>query len=96
MQNAKRITGKHNETGDGIEQNHPRSKKGSRKDKENPKGDNSRDRKPRKESRNYRCENQQQNIRDGIENLRCRRFHRKRHNNQRKCKKILTQNIQRI
>jgi hypothetical protein len=28
------------------------------------------------------------------ENLRCRRFHREHgHNNQRKCKKILTQNI---
>jgi hypothetical protein len=34
--------------------------------KENPKGDNSRDRNPRKEIRNY--------IRDGRENLRCKRF----------------------
>jgi hypothetical protein len=30
-------TGKHNQTGDGIEQNHPRPKKGSRNNKENPK-----------------------------------------------------------
>ena len=42
---------------------------------------------------------QQQNTRDGRENLRYRRFHREHgHNNQRhaKCKKILTQNIQEI
>jgi hypothetical protein len=39
--------------------------------KENPKGDNSGDRNPRKEIRNKR-----QNTRDGRENLRCRRFHR--------------------
>ena len=33
------------------------------------------------------CEHQQQNTRDGRENLRCRRFHReRRHNNQRKYK----------
>ena len=32
-------------------------------------------------------DHQQQNTRDGRENLRCRRFHRKHgHNNQRKCK----------
>jgi hypothetical protein len=31
------------------------------------------------------------------ENLRCRRFHREHgHNNQRKCKEILTQNMQEI
>ena len=36
---------------------------------------------------NHRCEHQQQNTRDGRENLRCRRFHRDHgHNNQRKCK----------
>jgi hypothetical protein len=36
---------------------------------------------------NHRCEHQQQNTRDGRENLRCRRFHREHgHNNQRKCK----------
>jgi hypothetical protein len=59
--------------------------------------DNSGDRNPRKEIRNHRCEHQQQNTRDGRENLRCRIFHREHgHNNQRKCKKILTQNIQEI
>ena len=36
-------------------------------------------------------------IRDGRENLRCRRFHREHgHNNQRKCKKILAQNIHEV
>jgi hypothetical protein len=40
---------------------------------------------PRKEIRNQRCKHQQQNTRDGGENLRCRRFHRKHgHNNHRK------------
>jgi chromosome segregation ATPase len=34
---------------------------------------------------NHRCQHQQQNTRDGRENLRCRRFHRQhRHNNKRK------------
>jgi hypothetical protein len=60
-------------------------------------GDNSGDRNPRKEIRNHRWEHQQQNTRDGRENLRCRRFHGKYgHNNQRKCKKTITQNIQEI
>jgi hypothetical protein len=37
--------------------------------------------------RNHRWEHQQQNTRDGRENLRCRRFHREHgYNNQRKCK----------
>jgi glutamyl-tRNA reductase len=53
-------------------------KKGSRNNKENPKGDNSEDRNSRKEIRNHRCEHQQQNIRDGQENYWSRRFHRKR------------------
>jgi hypothetical protein len=68
------------------------------KNKENPKGDNSGDRNPRKEIRNHRCKHQQQNARDGRENLRCRRFQREhRHNNQRKCKmQKETQNIQEI
>jgi hypothetical protein len=61
---------------------------------------NTGDRNPRKEIWNHRCEHQQQNKRDGRENLRCRRFHREhQHNNQRKCKmqkKSLTQNIQEI
>jgi hypothetical protein len=67
---------------DGIEQNHPRSKNGSRNNEEYPKGDNSGDRNPRKEIRNHRCEHQQQNTRNGRKNLRCRRFHREHgHNN---------------
>ena len=37
--------------------------------------DNSGDRNPRKEIRNHRCEHQQQNTRDGRENLRYRRLH---------------------
>jgi hypothetical protein len=42
---------------------------------------------PRKEIRKHSCENQQQNTRDGRENLRCRRFHREHgHNNKKKCK----------
>jgi hypothetical protein len=45
--------------------------------KEITKGDNSVDRKPRKEIRNHRCKHQEQNTRDRRENLRCRRFHRK-------------------
>ena len=68
---------KTNQTGDGIEQNLPRSKNGSRNNKENPKEDNSGDRNPRKEMRNHRYKHQQQNTRDGRENLRCRRYHRK-------------------
>ena len=40
-----------------------------------------------KKIRNHRCKHQQQNTRDGRENLRCRRFHRKDgYNNQRKYK----------
>jgi hypothetical protein len=62
-----RITGKHNQTGD--EQNHPRSKNGSRNNEENRKGDNSGDRNPRKEIGKHRCEPQQQNTRDGREIL---------------------------
>ena len=59
----------------------------SRNNEENSRGENSGDRNPRKEIRKHRCEHQQQNIRDGRENLRCRRFHGEhRYNNQRKCK----------
>ena len=50
-----RVTGKQYQTGDGIEQNHPGSKKVI-ETKENLKGDNSGDRNPRKEIRNRRCE----------------------------------------
>jgi hypothetical protein len=52
--------------------------------KEKPKGDNSGDRKLGKKSGTI---DQQQNKRDGRENLRYRRFHREHeHNNKRKCK----------
>jgi hypothetical protein len=95
----KRILGKQNQTGDGIEQNQTRSKKGSRDNKENPKGDNSTDRNPRKEIRNHRCEHQQQNTRDGRENLRCRDSIENMDTTIKenaKCKEILTQNMQEI
>ena len=49
-----RITGKHNQTGDRIEQNHPWSKNGSRNNKENLEGDNFGNRNPRKEIKNHR------------------------------------------
>ena len=67
------------------------------KNEENPKGDNSGDRNPKKEIWNLRCKHQEQNTRDGRERPRCRRFHREHgYNNQRKCKMILTQNMQEI
>ena len=53
----------------------------------NSKWGNTGDRNPRKEIWNHRFEHQQQNTRNGRENLRRRRFHRGHgHNNQRKCK----------
>ena len=92
-----RITGKHTKIGEGIEQIHPGSKNGSRNNKEITKGNNSGDRNPRKEIRSHRCEYHQQNTRDGRENLRCRRSHKKRgQNNQRKCQNILTQKFQEL
>jgi hypothetical protein len=55
--------------------------------KKKTKGDNSEERIPKKQIRNDRCAHQQENTRDGRENLSCRRFHREHgHNNQRKCK----------
>ena len=54
---------------------------------------------PRKEIRKHTCEHQQKNIRDGRENLKCRRLHRKHeHNDQKnaKSKKILPQHIHEI
>ena len=63
------------------------------------KGDNSGVKNGRKEIRSHRCKHHQQNIRDGRENLRCRRFHREhQHNNQTKCKmqKDPNSNIQEI
>jgi hypothetical protein len=41
------------------------------------KRDNSGDKNPRKEIRSLRYKHHQQNTRDGRENLRCRRYHRK-------------------
>jgi hypothetical protein len=69
--------------------------------KKNTKGDNPRDGKPRKESRSDKCKHHQQNTRNRKENLRCRRYHRRRcDNSQRalcsKSKKLITQNIQEI
>jgi hypothetical protein len=92
-----RIIGKYNHIGEGIEQNHPESKNGNRNNKEITKRDYSGDRKPRREVRSHRCKHHKQKTKDKRENLRCRRFHRKHgHNNQRKCKKTLTQNIREI
>jgi hypothetical protein len=47
-------------------------KNGNRNNKEITKGENTEDRKPRKETRSHRCKHHQQNIRDRRENLRCR------------------------
>jgi hypothetical protein len=99
QKSLKELQEKNKQIGDGIEKKHPRSKIGSRNHEENSKRDNCGDRNPRKENRSHRCEHQQQNTRDGRENLRCRRLHREHgHNNQRKCKckKILIPNIQKI
>jgi hypothetical protein len=71
------MTGNHNQTGEGTEQNYPGSKNGSRNNKKIIKGDKSRDRKPTKEVRSHRCKHHQQNTRDRRENLRCKRYHRK-------------------
>ena len=71
------LVGKHYQTVERIEPNHPGSKNRIRNNKEITKVDNSGDRNPRKEIRNHRCEHQQQNTRDRRENLRCRRYHRK-------------------
>ena len=68
--NKKRITGKHNQTGKGFEQNHPGFKNGNRNNKEITKGDNSGNRKPRKETKSHRYKDHQQNTRDRRENLR--------------------------
>ena len=81
-----RITGKHIQKGERIEQNHPASKIGSRNNKEITKGDNSGDGKSRKEVGIHRCKHQKQNAIDRRVNLRSRRYYRKHwHNNQRKC-----------
>jgi hypothetical protein len=72
-QKSLKETGEHRYTGAGIEQTNQRSKNRSRNNKEITKGDNSGDRKPRKEVSSHRCKHYQQNTRDRRENLRCRR-----------------------
>jgi hypothetical protein len=59
-----------------MEQIHPGAKNGNI-NKEITKGDNSGDRKLRKEIKSQRYKYHQQNTRDRRENLRCRRYHRK-------------------
>jgi hypothetical protein len=76
-QKSLRVIEKHYQTGERIEQNHPGSRSGNRNNKVMTMGNNSGDRNPRKEIRNHRFEHQQQNTRDGRENLRCRRLHSK-------------------
>jgi len=72
-----RITGKHNQTGKGTEQNHLGSKNGNRDNKEIIRGDNSGDQKPRKEVRSHIHKHYKQNTTDRRENLRGIRYHRK-------------------
>jgi hypothetical protein len=52
---------KHIQTGERIEQNNPGSKNGTRNNNEITMGDNSGDRKPRKEIRSHRFKNHKQN-----------------------------------
>ena len=57
------------------------------------KGESLEARKPRKEISSHRCKYCQQNTRDRLENLRCRRYHKKHgQNSQRKCKMQRTPN----
>jgi hypothetical protein len=73
-QKSRRVLKEKNyQTGERIKQNHPGSKNGSRNNKGITKGDNSVERNTWKEVRKHRCKHQQQNTRDGRENLRCRR-----------------------
>ena len=87
--------GKHNQTGERIEQNHAGSKNRNRHIKETKKGDNPRvlgNGKHKKESQSHRCKDHQQNTRDRKENLRCRihQYNSKKNKN----KKLLIQNSQ--
>jgi hypothetical protein len=61
-----------------LNKNHLGFKNRNRNNKEITKGDNSGNKKPRKEVRSHRYKHHQQNSRDRIENLRYRRYHRKR------------------
>jgi len=76
-----RITEKHKQTGEGIEQNHPGFKNRNRNNKESTKGDNLGHIKLRKETGSHRQKHQLQNTRDRRKNLRGRRYHRKYRNN---------------
>jgi hypothetical protein len=60
----KKYTGKHNQTGEGIEPNLPGSKDGNRNNKEITKGGNPGDGKARKVIRSYRCKHHQQNTKE--------------------------------
>jgi hypothetical protein len=60
-----------------MKKKHLRSKNRNRNNKEITKGDHPGVRKPRKEIRSQKCKHHQQNTRNGRENLRCRRYHRK-------------------
>ena len=60
----KKNKGKHNQTGEGFEENCPESKIGNRNSEEITKRDNRGDGNPRKEIRNHRCKYHQQNTRE--------------------------------
>jgi hypothetical protein len=62
--NPLKNTGKHNQTGEGIEQNHLGTKNGNRNNKENTKGNNPGERKLRKEIRSHRHNHHKQNTRE--------------------------------
>jgi hypothetical protein len=66
---------KTNQTGEGIEQNHPWSKNENKNSKEITKGDNPADRKPRKKIKNYRCNHNQHNTGDRRDNFSHRKYH---------------------
>jgi hypothetical protein len=60
-----------------MEKKYPRSKNGNTNNKENTKGNNTGDRKPRKDIKSHRCKHHQQKTKDRRENLRGRRYYRK-------------------
>jgi hypothetical protein len=88
------------QTNGGIEQNHQRSKNGSRNNKEMTKRNNTGDRKPGKEIRIHGCKHHQENTRNRRENLSCEEDTIRNTDTtvkgDSKCKKVLTQNIQEI
>jgi hypothetical protein len=99
QKSLKKITGKHNQTGEGIEQNHPGSKNGNRNNKEITKGNNSGDINLGKRSgvidasitnRIQEIEERISSAEDTTENIDTAIKENA------KCKKLLTQNIQEI